>query len=79
MQIWSTVLRSVFVLLHIYRNKNLLFKVSPTCTDNIKNQDETDIDCGGLQCITRCNINQTCLITSDCNNATCVMGICLGN
>ena len=49
-----------------------------TCTDGIRNQDETDIDCGGIRCAKRCSINQTCSNSSDCNNATCVNGICLG-
>ena len=52
--------------------------VSPTCTDQIQNQDETDIDCGGTKCFNRCSITRKCSINSDCNNAICVNGICLG-
>ncbi len=78
MQIWWIIFKSDFILFRIYKNKIFLFKALPTCTDNIQNQDETDIDCGGTICTDRCSINQTCLITSDCNNATCVMGTCLG-
>ena len=48
------------------------------CSDKIKNSDETDIDCGGTTCSRRCEISQTCSRTSDCKNATCVAGICVG-
>jgi len=34
----------------------LFLKPKPTCTDNIKNQDETEIDCGGKVC-QPCEIN----------------------
>ncbi len=53
----------------------MFYEIITTCFDNIKNQDETDIDCGGHTCARQFNINQTCSVTSDCNNATCVDGI----
>ena len=31
----------------------------PTCTDNVKNQDEEDIDCGGSSC-DPCPAEETC-------------------
>ncbi|NTV22930.1 MAG: hypothetical protein HGA85_00955 [Nanoarchaeota archaeon] len=42
----------------------------PTCNDTLKNQDETDIDCGGAVC-DECLLNQTCLFDSDCVTEFC--------
>ncbi len=42
----------------------------PSCSDNIKNGDETDIDCGGDSC-PGCAINQRCLLNSDCVTNYC--------
>ena len=42
----------------------------PTCTDRLKNQDETDIDCGGAICVTRCALGLRCLVDTDCVTAT---------
>jgi hypothetical protein len=41
----------------------------PTCTDGIKNSDETGIDCGG-HC-GKCAPGQGCLMASDCQFAIC--------
>jgi hypothetical protein len=41
-----------------------------TCTDNIKNQDESDIDCGGNTCLT-CGQYKICNVPSDCASAVC--------
>ena len=46
-----------------------------TCSDGIKNQDETDIDCGGKIC-QKCGGGKTCYITADCISQTCMGGIC---
>jgi hypothetical protein len=74
------VSKSVIFFLLLYLLKSIcLFKAPPSCTDNIRNQDGTDIDCGGLICARRCNINQACAINVDCNDAICVMNTCLGN
>ena len=48
-----------------------------SCNDGLKNQDETDIDCGGLQC-TRCALNQSCAIDNDCKTGFCSSNICKG-
>ena len=37
---------------------------APTCSDHIKNSDETDIDCGG-HC-GKCSAGKSCLIGADC-------------
>ncbi len=29
----------------------VILKPAPTCSDTIKNQDETDVDCGGMYCV----------------------------
>lgn len=48
----------------------------PTCTDNIKNGAETDIDCGGGVCPV-CNPGKNCLVNSDCVTNNCTSGICV--
>lgn len=48
---------------------------TPTCTDMIKNGDETAVDCGG-SCTTKCAIGKACLVDADCATAPCVGGIC---
>ncbi|CAF4044444.1 unnamed protein product, partial [Adineta steineri] len=43
---------------------------TPTCTDNIHNQDETDVDCGGRIC-SACADTKSCLVNADCSNNNC--------
>jgi hypothetical protein len=50
---------------------------APSCTDGVKDQDETDVDCGGSHC-SACGGGKMCLMTSDCawpipctNNVCC--------
>ncbi len=54
-------------------------KICVSCNDNFKNQDETDIDCGGncasnsgLFCLNgeKCLVDSDCLPTSICDNST---------
>ena len=45
-----------------------------TCSDFKKNQDETDIDCGGMKC-PQCNDNKNCDLDSDCLSGYCD-GVC---
>jgi len=45
------------------------------CSDGIKNQDETDIDCGGSIC-SKCSNGKACLIYLDCQSGLCSNGIC---
>ncbi len=49
-----------------------------TCSDTLQDGEETDIDCGGVQCPTRCAIGQHCKVASDCQSKSCddVMKIC---
>jgi hypothetical protein len=51
-------------------------EIVQTCTDGIKNQDETDIDCGGSICSSRCEDNKNCNVNSDCVSDFCDQGIC---
>ena len=48
---------------------------APSCSDNVKNQDETDIDCGGA-CPTRCANGRLCAAPADCMGGVCTKDIC---
>ena len=49
--------------------------VAPTCDDGIRNQDETDVDCGG-GCPVACDDLQGCLVHSDCISGVCEVDTC---
>ena len=51
-------------------------KPKETCIDNIKNQDETDVDCGGDSCPNKCVDGNTCKYDQDCQSNYCFSGIC---
>jgi hypothetical protein len=42
----------------------------PTCNDGKKNQDETDVDCGGATC-PKCVPGRVCFAATDCTTAVC--------
>ncbi len=44
--------------------------ICPTCSDEIKNQDETDIDCGGDIC-DKCREKKKCIHNKDCISKDC--------
>lgn len=48
----------------------------PTCTDAKKNQDETDVDCGGAVCPTKCGYASACMVAADCLDNVCTMLAC---
>jgi hypothetical protein len=48
----------------------------PTCSDKVKNNAETGIDCGGPPSCPRCPAGQTCKIGSDCESSVCWAGSC---
>jgi hypothetical protein len=50
---------------------------TPTCTDGVKNGDESDVDCGGSSC-NACRGGKTCNADSDCITDTCNSGVCSG-
>ncbi len=41
-----------------------------TCTDGARNQDETDVDCGGTRC-DACEISEGCARAADCDSRNC--------
>jgi len=45
-----------------------------TCSDGNKNNDETDVDCGGS--CSKCIDGKTCLVDVDCVSNDCISGIC---
>jgi hypothetical protein len=47
----------------------------PGCADQIKNQDETDVDCGGS--CGPCADGQACSSADDCASMACVAGTCV--
>ena len=47
-----------------------------SCTDSIKNGDETDIDCGG-SCMGKCAEDKVCDASPDCSSTFCVTGVCV--
>ena len=47
----------------------------PSCHDGWKDGDETDVDCGGDWCATRCGTGQTCSVDGDCASGICA-GTC---
>jgi len=47
-----------------------------TCGDGAHNQDETDLDCGGI-CGGTCTVGQTCTAGGDCVSAICEVGMCM--
>ena len=50
--------------------------LAPSCTDTIRNQGETFIDCGGANTCPRCAPTQTCSSGSDCASKVCGTGVC---
>jgi len=48
---------------------------APTCNDNVKNQDESDVDCGSSNC-NSCSNGKTCNTKNDCSSSYCGFGIC---
>lgn len=59
-------------LLHLCRAGVLQ---EPTCTDQVQNGDETDVDCGGPAC-DPCSNDKLCRIDRDCNSGFCNSGTC---
>ncbi len=47
----------------------------PSCTDDVRNGAETDVDCGGGTC-PRCLVGSACAAPSDCTTALCVGSRC---
>jgi hypothetical protein len=50
--------------------------VPPTCTDTLQDGHETDVDCGGTDCMP-CPAKDKCVLPADCLSKNCVGGVCL--
>ncbi|MGI5830655.1 MAG: lamin tail domain-containing protein [Bradymonadia bacterium] len=46
------------------------------CDDEIKNQDESDVDCGGSCGL--CEVGKACNTFADCRSSSCEEGVCTG-
>ncbi|MEZ4255072.1 MAG: hypothetical protein R3A78_05045 [Polyangiales bacterium] len=51
------------------------FCLVASCTDKTKNQDETDVDCGGVTCAP-CGADGVCAEDRDCASGVCQGGMC---
>lgn len=47
----------------------------PTCNDGIQNQNESDVDCGGGNCVL-CQVGDSCVVNGDCNSMVCTGNVC---
>lgn len=48
-----------------------------SCYDRLKNEDETDVDCGG-SCMNGCTLQKHCLVGNDCvDGLYCTKGKCI--
>jgi hypothetical protein len=47
---------------------------APTCSDGVKNQNESAADCGGV--CPDCTLNRTCNVPGDCLSGVCSAGFC---
>ncbi len=56
--------------------KSITCSLTPGCSDGIRNQDESGIDCGGTICSTRCGSGIGCNINNDCISGSCINNVC---
>ena len=49
--------------------------VPPTCSDGKYNENETDKDCGGPDCLP-CPVGKKCVLTRDCERGECINKRC---
>jgi len=50
--------------------------VAATCNDNLQDQGETDVDCGGTHC-PGCPVNGACASGTDCQSGVCQSLLCV--
>ncbi len=48
---------------------------APSCNDQTKNGNETDVDCGG-SCSTKCAVGKACSVGADCASGDCQASVC---
>ena len=51
---------------------------SAACNDFVNNGKETDVDCGGPICPSKCLVGQTCAVANDCVTGVCSSKVCIG-
>jgi len=47
-----------------------------SCSDGVKNGNETDVDCGGGGACSGCAAGKVCSVGTDCTSGNCVDGVC---
>lgn len=47
-----------------------------TCSDEVQQPDESDVDCGGTSACTRCADGKNCEAADDCRSGYCHSGVC---
>ena len=50
--------------------------VAAGCLDGMWNQDETDLDCGGTNCLA-CGVGRGCALDRDCQSRVCYQTLCM--
>ena len=54
----------------------LVAGATASCFDFAKDGEETDVDCGGSLCWSRCSIGNACAVNADCESGNCANNIC---
>jgi hypothetical protein len=60
--------------LSIVQLSGCVYYLNPQCNDQIRNGEETGLDCGGG--CGRCNIGDGCRVNEDCDDSNCIAGTC---
>jgi hypothetical protein len=66
------------VRLFIWEEKRVGLFPGESCDDDVKNQDESDVDCGGFFCY-GCSLDKMCSVDLDCLSRNCPAGVCEEN
>jgi hypothetical protein len=74
MKLWVVALVGVVGALVVGGSQGCVFYLNPLCTDQIRNGEETDVDCGGT--CGKCQIGDSCRATADCEDSTCERSTC---
>jgi hypothetical protein len=45
------------------------------CMDGVHDEKETDVDCGGTDCM-KCPAGKKCALNADCESANCTQSMC---
>ena len=74
----ATIKTSPYTTTSAYGDTFQIKLKTAACDDGFKNNDETDIDCGGT-CAAKCEIDKKCITNNDCQSSYCVNAICAAN